>query len=321
MSETLVKCRCQHCSCNIEFDASGWQLGETQNVECPNCHLDTILFVPQSPIVAQNPKVEPPITSSQNITVEVKQGVSPLGIVSLVLGIIACLFCWIPFLGLFALPIAFVGMVLAVSGITMSCISKKTGFSFSIGGAVTCLVAFGVSIFMTGAVSILFAKATSQNSGFWTSEKSETWEKSGSVQNGDLRITIKSVSTGYTFVKTLAGDMGQTGPYLLIILDISNLSNSKKVDYTTWRGEQVSTERDYAELTDDNGNVYKRINFGLNTTPYEDNIAIYPSQTASDTLAFEMPVQHLKWLHLELPAANFGGAGMIRFEIGKQSIN
>ena len=32
-------------------------------------------------------------------------------------------------------------------------------------------------------------------------------------------------------------------------------------------------------------------------------------------LVFELPVENTQWLHLELPAKNFGGSGMLRFEI------
>ncbi len=46
MAEKLAKCPCQHCSGKIEFDASGFKAGETQTVECPHCHLETVLFVP-----------------------------------------------------------------------------------------------------------------------------------------------------------------------------------------------------------------------------------------------------------------------------------
>jgi hypothetical protein len=42
----FVVCRCQNCDGGIEFDGCGFQKGETRNVECPHCHLDTIIFVP-----------------------------------------------------------------------------------------------------------------------------------------------------------------------------------------------------------------------------------------------------------------------------------
>jgi hypothetical protein len=47
-SPRFVTCRCQHCDGNIEFDACDFDKGETRNAECPHCHLETVLFIPQS---------------------------------------------------------------------------------------------------------------------------------------------------------------------------------------------------------------------------------------------------------------------------------
>jgi hypothetical protein len=35
-------------------------------------------------------------------------------------------------------------------------------------------------------------------------------------------------------------------------------------------------------------------------------------------LIFEIPVQNTQWLHLELPASNFGGDGTLYFQIPKE---
>lgn len=58
----LVTCRCQHCDTHIEFDASGFDEGETASVNCPNCQMDTVIYVPVSP--PQNPPDTKPLRSS-----------------------------------------------------------------------------------------------------------------------------------------------------------------------------------------------------------------------------------------------------------------
>jgi hypothetical protein len=51
------KIKCQNCSGHIEFDASGFAPGERRTVECPHCHLDTLLFVqPPADISDRQPK-------------------------------------------------------------------------------------------------------------------------------------------------------------------------------------------------------------------------------------------------------------------------
>jgi len=44
MNTFLVKCKCQHCSQNLEFEAS--RAGET--VPCPGCNMETLLFIPRA---------------------------------------------------------------------------------------------------------------------------------------------------------------------------------------------------------------------------------------------------------------------------------
>ena len=63
MSEKMVTCRCQHCDCHIEFDASGFQEGSMAPVKCPDCQKVTEIFIPQlKPKEMSMPK--PPIKFS-----------------------------------------------------------------------------------------------------------------------------------------------------------------------------------------------------------------------------------------------------------------
>jgi hypothetical protein len=43
-----IKCSCQHCNGHIKFDEDMLRPGETQRVECPHCHLETVIYRPQS---------------------------------------------------------------------------------------------------------------------------------------------------------------------------------------------------------------------------------------------------------------------------------
>jgi hypothetical protein len=42
----FVSCRCQHCDAHIEFDANGFQEGDTATVKCPDCLAETAIIVP-----------------------------------------------------------------------------------------------------------------------------------------------------------------------------------------------------------------------------------------------------------------------------------
>jgi hypothetical protein len=127
------------------------------------------------------------------------------------------------------------------------------------------------------------------------------WSKSPVVTQGDIKVAIKRVS------------FPNGTPVIRIELSIANLSTTKKVDFTGWSG--VQPDGSSASLTDNNQNGYRLISDGVSP----DN-SIYPQQETSDTIAFETPVDNIQWLHLELPAKNFRGGGMLRFEFSIDKI-
>ena len=315
MSE--VKCSCQHCNGHIAFPAE--MAG--QMFACPHCGLETKLSAPT------NPLTRPP----NNVSVEIKRGVSPLGIASLVLGIIACVFCWIPLLGLLAVPLALIGLLLALVGIILAGVNKKTGFVFPISGATVCLLSIFVAFAITGGLAAAFSKG--QFSGI------QEWSKSMSVKQGEINVTVQRVHIGEVVINDALGQPQITAEnFLTINLTVANLEPNKKIDFQSWNGT--------ANLSDNNGNSYKRINVNPNIditpnmndgtagrmkldgvpvisiTPNMEGgsananpVSIYPLKKQLDAIVFEPPVENTQWLHLELPADNFGGSGMLRFEI------
>lgn len=310
-------------------------MGETRTVACPHCGLDTMLFVPQGsksppppPPTSKPPTAKPP----QDVGVEIKRGMNPLGVASLVLGIVACVFCWIPFLGLLAIPLAAIGLLLAVIGITAAIVGKKSSPTFPVGGAVVCTAAILIALFVTGGISALIAKGKQTNQEQVSNSGQQTplsaageWSKSHIVKQGDVQIKIEDWTELGGVKAESPSEPGGWATYnnlFTMRVVLSNLSKTRKIDFTTWRGEPLHFGKDCATLSDDNGNVYKQINFegkplraDWNYDDYKNETTIYPQTEFTDLLVFEQPVKNLKWLHLELPANNFGGSGMIRFEI------
>ncbi len=322
----FVTCRCQHCDGGIEFDASEFQKGETRNVECPHCHLETGLFVPEIPLIKPS-KPAPP----RDVRVEVRRGISPLGIAALVLGILSCLFCWIPLPGLLALSIAFVGLLLAIAGMVMAGIYKKTGFSFPISGGIVCIL----SVFIALATPEGFSKAISsaRARAKHTNQESqpvnpggaiEEWSKSLSIKQGGMKITVDEVHIGIVHGNDALGQPEATKDEVLTIdLAVANLSQTIMTDFQTWRGTAIAIGGGYANLTDNYGNSYKRINITPSMKDGKlnpDTVSIYPLKEQHDIVVFELPAGNIKWLHLKLPAENFGGSGMLRFEIPASEI-
>ena len=148
-SSKFVKCTCQQCDGKIEFDTN--RMGET--IACPHCGLKTTLFVPSAKPELPNPN--PTSTNSKSVSVEIKQGVYALGIASFILGIIACVFYWTPFLEPFFAWIALVGLALAVTGLILARVNNRTGFVFPIIGLVICLLPLTIDVTVIGGSAVM----------------------------------------------------------------------------------------------------------------------------------------------------------------------
>ena len=103
---------------------------------------------------------------------------------------------------------------------------------------------------------------------------------------------------------------------LSVTVEITNLSQTKKLEYRTWAGADVAFDRDYGSLVDNFANSYKRMSFGMHEpVARNERASIYPAKSLTDVLVFEPPVSQVQYLRLELPGDNFGGSGMIRIQI------
>lgn len=56
----FVICPCRHCNGKIEFDASRFEKGETRAAECPHCHMETLLFIPQVASIVPTVEIQKP---------------------------------------------------------------------------------------------------------------------------------------------------------------------------------------------------------------------------------------------------------------------
>ncbi|MCC7407449.1 MAG: hypothetical protein IT442_05220 [Phycisphaeraceae bacterium] len=153
-----------------------------------------------------------------------------------------------------------------------------------------------------------------------TAEPEVTWAPATSpVRQGDVQVRVVSVRVDKVALQSPFSEGGSLTKesLLAITLELTNVSQNRKLDYHTWAGADFTVERDYATLQDNFGNTYRRIGFGLTTQPIgrTEQASLYPGKAQTDVLVFEEPVAGVEYLNLELPAANFGGTGMIRLRV------
>ncbi|MBI5863643.1 MAG: hypothetical protein HZB38_03865 [Planctomycetes bacterium] len=134
-----------------------------------------------------------------------------------------------------------------------------------------------------------------------------------------MQIRIVSVRVGKIKLQDSirSGSFESTEPYLVVAIEVTNESQNRKLDFATWMGRDFSISRDFASIRDNHDNIYKRIDFGFSTRAEGgvERESLYPGKALYDILVFEPPIGNIEHLRLELPAKNFGGEGMIRFEI------
>jgi hypothetical protein len=251
-----------------------------------------------------------------------------LGIASLVLGVLCVVLALIPCVGMIALPLAAVGLLLGIIGGGVALARKGRGIGFPIAGSATNLLALAV-----GGVWLLLSLSTAGHlarenktrqsrvpigeSGSQPLEKTpaqpeDEWvdASTGGVTQGDVLVVVKAVEqTGY-----FRADGSQEGA-IRVKLQVTNNSQTRKVDYHGW-GVQYLAAAEIPRLTDNFGNTYKTIHFEADEAAGQvRSAAIYPGNSLNDYMTFEAPVKAAEYVHLELPAKNFGGTGQLRLKI------
>jgi hypothetical protein len=128
-------------------------------------------------------------------------------------------------------------------------------------------------------------------------------------------VQIKNVAIDKVLLlDALGGTVTSNEELLTIQLTINTTNPTKKLEYHSWMGENRSSQN-HATVTDEFGNVYDRIDFGIldHVIGSVKTKAIYPGNSVTDILVFQKPIASATEIDLELPGANCGQDGLIRF--------
>ncbi len=138
------------------------------------------------------------------------------------------------------------------------------------------------------------------------------------VRQGDVQVRIKSVKVEQVPLKDSFGGGGARSKdrLLMVQVEISNLSDTKKIDYDGWSGGPVSFGS-RVRIMDNFDNRYKLVSFGFGSDVIGavQRESVYPGRSVEDMIVFEEPIEKVEHLTLELPADAFDGTGMLRFRI------
>lgn len=237
-----------------------------------------------------------------------------LAMASLVLGIIGGLFCWVPYLGVLAVPFGLLAAVMGVIGLSIALVKKTSGLATSIAGLCLGLASVCVPLFTVAAIgnSISASKERQEAEKLWVPMGSLSTK--GDISVKILTVQVKNVELINMGRSTLSRDQG-----LCVAIEITNTSTNRKHEYKSWAaGPGVELIDDLSKLTDNHGNSYNGIYFGLPSQVLGQVSRIndlYPGHRVFDLLLFEPPVASATNLRLELPAENVGQSGSLCFTI------
>lgn len=349
---------CQSCGKSFSVkDELGGKKGK-----CTAC--GAVMIVPSASVFRPAPMAVPVSVPTHPVVIPTPQparepvaapkGGNPVSIASLVLGIVAVLICWMPFLGLFALPVAALGALLGVVGLAVAIAGRRSGLTASGVGAGLSLLAAIASILITGAFAGAVKDGIDQANAR-ANPVARPVARAGpevapapkvpdvpaedaapepavgmgrAARLGDVEITVSRVEKGKTPIVDKIPFPGTDGKgksqedLLSVYIVVKNVSKAKKLNYRTMGSDQMNFGSTL-KLSDNHGNTYRGVNFGFSKTP-EGSIeseSIYPGKEVEDHLVFELPVEAAEYLDLELPAERAGDTkGTFRFRIPTSKI-
>lgn len=280
-----------------------------------------------------------------SVNVHLPRRGSSLGVAALVLGIISLFFVWIPFINLIAVVLAAVGLLMAVIGLFVSLARKGSGIGYPIAGGVVCAIPLVFGIILTFAAinareAIVKANvdralrnvSTNQQlagdgsngadpgAGTPATPAGISWAPaSEAVRQGDVTVQITEVRVGSVKMSSGPGRDGVASdePLLKVTLRVTNTSANRKIEMRSWSNDSGWSRDTAPALADNFENDYSQKGTGMYRPVGGLMImeSVYPGKSVVDVVAFQAPVDGIEFVRLELPAMNFGGDGMIRFEI------
>lgn len=137
--------------------------------------------------------------------------------------------------------------------------------------------------------------------------------------HGDLEVMIVSAQVKRVDLMDFGTLTISSDPYLVLLVGLENMNKNRLIEYRSWQESTIFGER--PKLKDNLGNEYRLVQFGFGAEiiGHAKKRTLYADKIKGDVLVFERPVPGAESLHLELPLANLGNKGTLRFIIPRGS--
>lgn len=152
-----------------------------------------------------------------------------LGIIGTVIGTLALLVSWVPFLGLPAVPVGIIGAILSCVGIGIAAVKKSRGYELPALGALLCICAVSISL-----VSSHLANVALQNKMAQIAKEQQDREVAEAIEKAELR----------------AQELQQAAIEKTNLINTLNAQiNQLSLDFTNAQTDLQDAQADYATAT------------------------------------------------------------------------
>ena len=354
--------------CRSKFQVPAQAIGRTATCANQACRMRFVISDPESPeigslvVSGSRPSPTPPAgvvsrdgseisirldggpRQHASVTVQAAPPSNSTGIVSLIVGILALLLCWLPMMNRLGYAIGGLGILLGLLGLAVASQRRGASVGFPIGGLCLSIVGLVIAVQMDQglqgmkkAVNDAFADskpkagnrprknaesgagASATKVGAETQEKKQWADATKNiVTRDDVAMRIKTVRLGTATKIGIAGKQ-EFGPFLCVTLQVTNTSPAKKVDFEGW-SRDAQFVGPHCSLADEHGNQYKQMRSGIGGK-WDGQVlsqTIAPQGAMTDVLIFEPPVDAANELRLEIPAESLEREGWFRFSIPRR---
>ncbi|WP_417396889.1 DUF5067 domain-containing protein [Gimesia chilikensis] len=367
----MIRFECPHCGSGIKVNDSAAgkvgkcnKCGEKLTIPSPTeiVRPETEVVRPaESPAHYQPPQPlyqEPPRVASPNVSVNIRQdsrAANSMGIASVILGVMAFLLCWIPFVNILAFVLGGISFLMAVIGIFLGISRKGSGIGYSIaGGALSAIALFfsaGFFLALFGSAAVVSQAVDAANKERMRQQAIENpaiinenkqarpgaaparmdqpkkpadkWAGKGLTETvGDVTVEIMGTDINHIQFKGITDREAGTSEeeFLLVKLKITNNSDVKKYSYSPWKSGRFGND---PLLTDEHGNTYVARDPTFQTivgsVKYKE---LYPGESVEDLYAFERPVGKASKFKMNLYSRDFTGGEpvLLKFACSKKLI-
>lgn len=255
------------------------------------------------------------------------------GLGAFVLGGLALALFALPATSLLAWPLAGLGLLLGVVGLS-SWTTAEGKSLYPLVGTAVCLAALGMGAWglatrvpprsdepprATTAVQATGAAPVPVEEGEWIDVRR------GAVRLHDISVRVAGVRVGPPQFKDTRRQRPsrERRPALFLTLTLMNLGMDRRAEYASWGLPPRQPEQAALVLRDDRGRTYPRRLYGpgQELAGQSQGGMLPPAKRMDDVLAFEPPPPDVAYLRLELPGSALGESGSLRLQIPAELIS